>query len=77
MKNLTKCKVTLVHEWHSRYIGYRNNPKCWDKYTFANGVDPDQTPQDQGLHCLPYIQQYFNTSRGSIMEYFKFKDKKG
>ena len=30
---------------------------------FANSVDPDQmlwnTASDQGLHCLPYIQQYF------------------
>ena len=30
---------------------------------FANSVDPDQMPQnvasDQGLHFLPYIQQYF------------------
>ena len=28
----------------------------------ANSVDPDQTPQkaasDQGLHCLPLIQQF-------------------
>ena len=32
---------------------------------FVNNVDPDQTPQnaasDQGLHCLPYIQQYIRT----------------
>ena len=29
----------------------------------TDSVDPDQTPQnvvsDLGLHCLPYIQQYF------------------
>ena len=28
----------------------------------SNGVDPDQTPQnaasDQGLHCLPLVQQF-------------------
>ena len=42
---------------------YRNNPKYWDRYAFAKSEDPDQTPQnaasDKGLHCLPYIQQYF------------------
>ena len=41
----------------------RNNPKYWDRQAFANSVDPDQLPQnvasDQGLHCLPYIKQYF------------------
>ena len=30
---------------------------------FANSVDLDQMPQNatshQGIHCLPYIQQYF------------------
>ena len=48
---------------HGRTIKYRNNSKYWDRYAFANCVDPDQTPQnaasDQGLHSLPYIQQYF------------------
>ena len=42
---------------------YRNNPKYWDRQAFANSVDPDKTMQsaasEQGLHCLPYIQQYF------------------
>ena len=34
-----------------------------DRKAFANSVDPDQMLQNvashQGLHCLPYIQQYF------------------
>ena len=42
---------------------YRNNPKYWNLQAFANSVDPDQMPQnaasDLGLHCLPYVQQYF------------------
>ena len=42
---------------------YRNNPKYWDRQTWANSVDPDQTLQtaasDQGLHNLLLIQQYF------------------
>ena len=44
-------------------IAFSNNPKYWERNTFANSVDPDQMPQnaasDQGLHCLSYIQQYF------------------
>ena len=38
---------------------YRNNLKYWVKYAFANSVNPGHTASDQGLHCLPYIQQYF------------------
>ena len=34
----------------------------FDGQTWANSVDPDQTPQnaasDQGLHCLTLIQQF-------------------
>ena len=37
--------------------------RIWTEKAFANNVDPEQTPQnaasDQGLHSLPYIQQYF------------------
>ena len=51
---------------------YRNNPKYWDRNTFVNIVDTDQTPQyapsDQGLHCLPYTQQKTEISRGSRMD---------
>ena len=38
-------------------------------------VDPDQMPQnvasDQGLHYLPVVQQFLDTT-GSEMELFKF-----
>ena len=34
-----------------------------DRQTLANSEDPDQTTQnaasDQGLHCLPLIQQFY------------------
>ena len=40
--------------------------KFSDKQAYANSVDPDQTPQnaasDQGLHCLPPIQQFLEAS---------------
>ena len=39
------------------------NPRYWDREVWANSVDPDQMPHsvasDQGLHCLPLVQQYF------------------
>ena len=42
---------------------YRYKPTYRDRKAFANSVDPDQMLQnavsDQGLHCLPYTQQYF------------------
>ena len=55
---------------------YRNNPKYWDRETFANSVDPDQTPHsvasDQLLHCLPYIySNILDTLRGRRMNFFK------
>ena len=35
----------------------------------VNSVDPDQmvqnTPPDQCLHCLPFIQQFLDTSKGT------------
>ena len=43
-------------------------PKYWNRQSWANSVDPDQTPQnaasDQGLHCLPLIQQQLNMISG-------------
>ena len=44
-------------------------PVYSDKKVWANSVVPDQTPQivasDQGLHCLPLIQQFLDKSGGS------------
>ena len=55
---------------------YWSNPKYWDRWTFVNGVDPDQmlhsAASDQGLHCWPYIANNLDTSTGSRMDYFKF-----
>ena len=42
----------------------------------ANSVDPDQMPQsaasDQGLHCLPLVQQFLDTSASSKTDFIKF-----
>ena len=44
-------------------------------------VDPDLMPQkvasDQGLHCLPLIQQFLDSWIGSKMDFFKFYNKYG
>ena len=52
----------MCRETESSLGDYDSYPKYWARQAFANSVDPDQTPQnaasDQGLHCLPYIQQY-------------------
>ena len=49
-----------------QYGCYHNNPKYWDGQVRANSVDLDQTPRiaasDHGLHCLPSIQQFVDTS---------------
>ena len=55
---LRKLPIILVEK-----SAYHNNLKYWDRQACANSVDPDQMPQnaasEQGLHCLPLIQQYF------------------
>ena len=47
-----------------------------DKQAGANSVDPDEMPQNvashQGLHSLPLIQQFLDTTSGSILYFFKF-----
>ena len=47
---------------------------CSDRQAWANSVDPDQTPRsaasDQGLHCLPLIQQFYIFT-GSKMDLLK------
>ena len=47
-----------------------------DRQTWANSVDPDETPQNaashQGLLCLPIIQQFLDTVSDSTLYLFKF-----
>ena len=72
-----------ISEWHqSSYIFlflylvclsdyYCNNPSYWDRQAWASSVDPEQMLQnvasDQGLHSMPFIQQFLDTSTGSWM----------
>ena len=52
-----------------------------DRQSWANTLDPDEMPQKavshQGLHCLPLIQQFLDTTSGSKLYLFKFKNKYG
>ena len=47
-----------------------------DRQAWANSIDPDETLQNvasyQGLHCLPLIQQFLDTTSGSKLYLFKF-----
>ena len=40
-----------------------------DIQAWANSIDPDEVPKNvafyQGLHCLPLIQQFLDTTLGS------------
>ena len=47
-----------------------------DRQAWANGIDPDEMLQNAashlGLHCLPLIQQFLDTTSGSELYWFKF-----
>ena len=63
---LTLCEILNI--WNKKIcmekiaLLYCSNPKYWDRQTFANSEDTDQTPSDQGLQCLPFMQQFWDTS---------------
>ena len=60
-------KYIVYHSLLHRF-GFCINHKYLDKQVWANSVNPDQMPQnvasDQGLHCLPLVQQILDTSKG-------------
>ena len=47
-----------------------------DRQAWANSADPDEMLQNmatnQGLDCLPLIQQFLDTTTGSKLYLFKF-----
>ena len=49
---------------------------CSDRQAWANSIDPDEMQQyaasHLGLHCLPLIQQFLDTTSGSELYWFKF-----
>ena len=58
-----------------------NTVNILDRQARANSVDPDKTLQNvashQGVQSLPRIQQFLNTTSGSKLYLFKFKNKYG
>ena len=64
-RKISPYEAVSYEQIHSFYLyihDYHNNPKYWERQALANSVNPDQMPHsvasDQGLHCLPLIQQY-------------------
>ena len=59
----------LFHSYHIYHM-------YSDKQTWANSIDPNETPQNaasqQGLHCLPLIQQFLDRTSDSKLYLFKF-----
>ena len=43
LTHLTKSVLLLQLGPFKFMWNYRNNPKYWDRYAFANSTDPDQT----------------------------------
>ena len=58
----------LIYSIYSMYL---------DRQVRANSVDPDEMPQNaashKGLHCLPVIQQFLDTTLGSKLYLLNFK----
>ena len=58
-------KYLVTRDWsQSEIIIFTvNKHKYWDRWAWANSVEPDETPQnevfDQGPHCLQPIQLMF------------------
>ena len=54
---------------------YLINPKYFDRQASASSIDLDQMLQsaasDPGLHCLPCIKQFLDSSTGHHMDLFK------
>ena len=57
-------------------VKYRIYSMYLDRQAWANNVDPDETPHDvasyQGLHSLPLIQHFLDTTSGNKLFLFKF-----
>ena len=59
----------------TKYLGYRIYHMYSDRQAWANSIDPDKTPQNAshlGVHCLPLIQHFLDTTSGSELYWFKF-----
>ena len=63
MKTYFFCVVVVIYQFIKMSIFEEYGAvKLSNQHAWANSLDPDQTPQnaasDQGLHCLPLIQQF-------------------
>ena len=79
----TLCYGSSLEAPHHRDIS-NNNPiylMYSDRQDWANSADPDEMQQNaashQGLHFLPFIQQFFDITLGSKLYLFEFKNQYG
>ena len=70
MCKINKCKLIVNN------CELYNNNTYLEGQAWANSVDLDEMLQNvaspQGLHCLPFIQQFLDTKSGSKLYLFKF-----
>ena len=61
------CTALLIYRIYHKYS---------DRQAWANSIEPDEMPQNAashlGLHWLPLIQQFLDTTSGSELYWFKF-----
>ena len=73
LKNMND--ISYQHNDKKKNI-YRIYHMYSDRQALANSIDPDETPRSAashlGLHCLPLIQQFLDTTSGSELYWFKF-----
>ena len=71
VQSFIPVNLTQSHKYDLRIYHTYSDWQAW-----TNSADPDETPQNvashQGLHCLPLIQQFLDTTSGSELYLFKF-----
>ena len=81
VKGLNNKQIRLGSQFLKVYKDYHIYPVYSESQAGTICVDPDQMPQnvasDQGLHCLPLIQQFLDTSTDSKIDLFRFHTKYG
>ena len=66
----------LLWKQYEPHFEYHIYHMYLDRQAWANSIDPDERLQNAashlGLHCLPLIQQFLDTTSGSELCWFRF-----
>ena len=77
LRNKKNISSFLTEFLDFRIDYYRIYHMYSDRQAWANSLDPDETLRNAvshlGLHCLPLIQQFLDTTSGSKLYWFKFR----